>query len=94
MEQGGEIADPCRALTVITSTSAFRWWTPQGLHPLSCSRERGAVIGVCRRRKRQVEFIELLDKIDRDTPDSVTDINLICDSVSTHQPEAKHIEGG
>jgi hypothetical protein len=28
----------------------------------------GEVFGICRKRKRQVEFIELLDKIDRDTP--------------------------
>lgn len=44
----------------------------------------GEVFGICRKRKRQVEFIELLDKIERDTPGSVTDIHLICDNVSTH----------
>lgn len=44
----------------------------------------GEVIGVCRRRKRQAEFIELLEEIDRRTPASVTIIHLVCDNVSTH----------
>ena len=44
----------------------------------------GAVLGVCRRRKRQAEFIELLDEIDRSTPTAVTLIHLVCDNVSTH----------
>jgi hypothetical protein len=44
----------------------------------------GAVIGICRRRKRQVEVIELLDRIDRGTPSSVTLIHVVCDNVRTH----------
>lgn len=45
----------------------------------------GEVIGICRRRKRMVEFIELLDEIDRRTPESVTAIHLVCDNVITHR---------
>lgn len=45
----------------------------------------GEIIGVCRRRKRMVEFIELLDEIDRRTPDSVTAVHLVCDNVITHR---------
>jgi hypothetical protein len=44
----------------------------------------GQVIGVLRRRKRQVEFIELLEAIDRMTSASVTLIHLLCDNVSIH----------
>jgi len=44
----------------------------------------GEVVGVCRHRKRQVEFIELLEKIEREAPASVTLINLVCDNVSVH----------
>ncbi len=44
----------------------------------------GQVIGILRRRKRQVEFIELLDNIDRDTPQAVTLIHLLCDNLSVH----------
>ena len=44
----------------------------------------GEVLGVCRRRKRQLECIELLDAIDRTTPAAVTLIHLVCDNVSTH----------
>jgi transposase len=44
----------------------------------------GEVIGLCRPRKRQVEFIELLEKIDHTTPASVTLIHLVCDNVSVH----------
>jgi transposase len=45
----------------------------------------GEVIGICRRRKRMVEFIELLEEIDRRTPESVTAIHLVCDNVITHR---------
>lgn len=45
----------------------------------------GEVIGICRRRKRQVEFIELLEAIDRDTPPSTTAIHLVADNVITHK---------
>jgi transposase len=44
----------------------------------------GQVTGILRRRKRQVEFIELLEQIDRQTPNTVTTINLVCDNVSIH----------
>lgn len=44
----------------------------------------GKVIGICRPRKRQAEFIELLETIDRETDVSVTLIHLVCDNVSTH----------
>lgn len=45
----------------------------------------GEVIGICRRRKRMVEFIELLEEIEHRTPDSVTAIHLVCDNVITHR---------
>jgi transposase len=45
----------------------------------------GEVIGICRRRKRQVEFIELLEAIDQRTPAAITVIHMVCDNVSTHQ---------
>jgi hypothetical protein len=45
----------------------------------------GEVTGILRRRKRQVEFIELLEEIDRSTPASVSLIHLVCDNVSTHK---------
>lgn len=44
----------------------------------------GQTLGLCRRRKRQAEFIELLELIDRDTPADVVRIHLVCDNVSTH----------
>jgi hypothetical protein len=45
----------------------------------------GKVTGILRRRKRQAEFIELLDKIDRETPETVTLIHLVCDNLSVHK---------
>lgn len=45
----------------------------------------GEVIGICRRRKRMSEFIELLEEIDRRTPESITAIHLVCDNVITHR---------
>jgi hypothetical protein len=45
----------------------------------------GEVIGICRKRKRQVEFIELLEEIDRHTPQAITVIHLVCDNVITHK---------
>lgn len=45
----------------------------------------GEVIGICRRRKRMIELIELLEEIDRRMPDSVTTIHLVCDNVITHR---------
>jgi transposase len=44
----------------------------------------GNVTAILRPRKRQAEFIELLEKIDEETPDSVTTIHLVCDNVRMH----------
>lgn len=44
----------------------------------------GHTLGLCRRRKRQVEFIELLEAIDRTTAAAIRIIHVICDNVSTH----------
>jgi len=44
----------------------------------------GQVFGICRHRKRQVEFIELLEEIDRKTSASITLIHIVCDNVSIH----------
>lgn len=44
----------------------------------------GKVVGLLRRRKRQVEFVELLELIERITPASVTRIHLVCDNLSIH----------
>lgn len=45
----------------------------------------GEVTGILRRRKRQVEFIELLEAIEQATPASVTVIHVVCDNVSIHR---------
>jgi len=59
------------------------------LHLLAAFDTRsGEVIGICRRRKRQAEVIELLDEIDRRTPISVRTIWIVCDNVSTHHGKA------
>jgi len=44
----------------------------------------GQVLGILRKRKRQVEFIELLEAIDRATPASVTVVHVLCDNLSIH----------
>jgi hypothetical protein len=44
----------------------------------------GEVTGILRPRKRQVEFIELLEAIDRSTPAEITLIHVIGDNVSIH----------
>ncbi len=44
----------------------------------------GEAIGLCRPRKRQIEFIELLEQIERSTPASVEHIHLVCDNVRMH----------
>lgn len=44
----------------------------------------GEVIGILRRRKRQVEFIELLAKLDEETPSTITRIHVLCDNLSVH----------
>jgi transposase len=55
------------------------------LHLLAALDTRsGEVIGICRRRKRQIEVIELLEEIDRQVPGSVQRIWIVCDNVSTH----------
>jgi hypothetical protein len=45
----------------------------------------GNVTAILCRRKRQDEFIELLEKIDSDTPEWVTAIHLVCDNISIHR---------
>lgn len=45
----------------------------------------GEAIGICRKRKRQLEFIELLEKIDHDVPPEFTLLHVVCDNVSTHK---------
>jgi hypothetical protein len=45
----------------------------------------GEVTGILRRRKRQAEFIELLEKIDRETTEAITLIHLVCDNLSVHK---------
>jgi len=44
----------------------------------------GEVTGILRRRKRQVELIELLEEIDRTTPAQIALIRILCDNVSVH----------
>lgn len=44
----------------------------------------GTVTGICRRRKRQEDFIELLDTLDRDTPTSITLVHVVCDNLIMH----------
>jgi hypothetical protein len=43
------------------------------------------VTGILRRRKRQAEFIELLEKIEHETPETITLIHLVCDNLSVHK---------
>jgi hypothetical protein len=44
----------------------------------------GNVIGVCRPRKRQEDFIALLTEIERQTPTSITLIHIVCDNLRMH----------
>lgn len=44
----------------------------------------GHVWGTTARRKRQVELIELLEKIDREVSPEITTIHVVLDNVSTH----------
>ena len=44
----------------------------------------GRVYGVTTRRKRQVEYLTLLDHLDRSLPASITTIHLLADNVSVH----------
>ena len=45
----------------------------------------GQVIGACFARKRQVEFIALLERLSDQFDPSITTIHLICDNVSVHR---------
>jgi len=47
--------------------------------------QTGEVIGLLRRRKRQVEFIELLGAIEGQANSEVTSIHLVCDNISIHK---------
>jgi len=44
----------------------------------------GKVLGKTYGRKRQVEFIDFLETVDREIPPEVTIIHVLCDNVSTH----------
>ena len=44
----------------------------------------GRVYGVTTRRKRQVEYLTLLEQLDRAIPASITTIHLLADNVSVH----------
>jgi hypothetical protein len=44
----------------------------------------GEVVGILRRRKRQVELFELLEAIDARHPASICVVHLVCDNVSVH----------
>lgn len=46
--------------------------------------QTGQVIGITRRRKRQDEFIELLEEIEHNTSADVHIIHLICDNLKMH----------
>lgn len=47
--------------------------------------QTGQVIGLLRRRKRQVEFIELLEAIEVQANANVATIHVICDNISIHK---------
>jgi len=44
----------------------------------------GEVTGILRCRRRQLEFLELLELIDRSTPSAITLIHIVCDNLSIH----------
>jgi transposase len=44
----------------------------------------GRVLGQCYDRKRQIEFIDFLEFIERETPAAIAKIHLVCDNVPTH----------
>lgn len=44
----------------------------------------GQVFSICRRRKRQLEFLELLELLAREIPTTVHKITLVCDNLSVH----------
>jgi hypothetical protein len=47
--------------------------------------QTGQVLGLLRSRKRQVEFIELLETIDAQASADVTSIVIVCDNISIHK---------
>lgn len=47
--------------------------------------QTGKVMGTTQRRKRQVEFIALLEMVDHDTPVTVKTIHVVADNVSIHK---------
>jgi transposase len=44
----------------------------------------GRVYGKCFERKRQVEFIDLLEHIDESIPRRIRKIHIVCDNIRTH----------
>lgn len=51
----------------------------------------GRVYGKCFERKRQVEFIELLEHVEESLPRHVKTIHIICDNIKTHSgKEVQH----
>jgi hypothetical protein len=47
--------------------------------------QTGITLGILRRRKRQVEFIELLDAIDAQASADVVSVHIVCDNISIHK---------
>jgi transposase len=45
----------------------------------------GQVIGQLHRRKRQKETIALLEEIEKDTPEKIQKIHIVCDNISIHK---------
>jgi transposase len=45
----------------------------------------GTVIGICRRRKRQEDFIEFLETLDRDMSTAITLVHVVCDNLILHK---------
>lgn len=45
----------------------------------------GKVYGITASRKRQAEFIELLEQLDAELPSTITSVNLVLDNVITHK---------
>ena len=44
----------------------------------------GVVYGQCHDRKRQVEFIALLEQLEREIPATIRTIHIVCDNLSVH----------
>lgn len=47
--------------------------------------QTGKAIGLLRRRKRQVEFIELLETLEAQAGSDVTSLHVLCDNISIHK---------